>query len=489
MAALARIDPTIPAFGWQPRRHQRKAWEYLQEGGKHAELIWHRRAGKDELALQFTATAMMNKPANYWHMLPLATQVRKAIWTAVNPHTGRKRIDEAFPKWMRRNTREQEMQIEFNNGSTWQALGSDNFQGAIGSSPAGIVYSEWAQSDPASRGYLRPILLENNGWQLFITTPRGSNHAKRTFEAAKKEPGAFAQLLTVDDTGLFDQAQLDAELRAYIADYGQDFGRALFEQEYYCSFTAAIIGSYYGAEISRAEREGRVGKVPFDPRYPVFTAWDLGHSDDTVIWFYQVIGGRVRIIDYYAAAGHGIAHYAGQLVGREVELTISTHRVAAEYGEEIPEAAHRKAYVYGRHNLPHDAQHRRIEAAGKSIQDQLAAVVGHATINIVPNESLETGIQAVRAMLPVTSFDRDRCDDGIEAIRQYQREWDEQRKAFMNRPLHNWCSHPADGLRYLALSWRHDAQLPPPPRKGIKPFTEEWLMHGSQDDAPEPRWK
>ncbi len=485
---IAAVAPQIPAHGWRPRRHQRRAWKYLQDGGQHAELIWHRRAGKDDVALHHTATRVLLRPGNYWHMLPLATQVRKAIWTAVNPHSGRKRIDEAFPHWMRRTTREQEMQIEFINGATWQALGSDNFQGSIGSSPCGIVYSEWAQSDPSSRGYLRPILLENNGWQLFITTPRGSNHAKRTYEAAKRDPRAFAELLTVEDTGLFTGEQLERELQAYIDDHGPDFGRGLFEQEYMCSFTAAIIGAYYGADLQRMEREGRICDVRHDPRYPVFTAWDLGYNDDTSIWFYQVIGGRVRVIDYYYASGQGVAHYAGQLIGREVELTISSHRVTAEYGPELPEAAHRKAYVYGRHNLPHDAEQRRVEAAGKSIRDQLAAVVEHRTINIVPNESLETGIQAVRAMLPVVSMDADRCEDGIEALRQYQREWDEERKVFAARPLHNWCSHPADAFRYLALSWRVDAALPPPPKVGIKPFTEEWLLSGTPEPR-KPRWK
>lgn len=486
MAAV--VEPLIPAYGWRPRRHQRRAWKYLQSGGKHAELIWHRRAGKDDVALHHTAIQLLERPGNYWHMLPLATQVRKAIWTAVNPHTGRKRIDEAFPKWIRRTTREQEMQIEFLNGSTWQALGSDNYQGSIGSSPCGIVYSEWAQSDPSSRGYLRPILLENNGWQLFITTPRGANHAKRTFDSAKRDPTAFAQLLTVQDTQLFTPEQLKRERQAYIDDYGLDFGNALFEQEYFCSFTAAIIGSYYGAEIGRMEREGRITDVRHDPRYPVFTAWDIGFSDDTAIWFYQVIDGRVRIIDYYYASGQGVAHFAGQLIGREVELSINTHKVTATLGSEIPEAAHRKAYVYGRHNLPHDARHRRIEAAGKSIEDQLAAVVEHRTINIVPNEAFETGIQAVRAVLPVVSIDHDSCADGIEALRQYQREWDEERKCFENRPLHNWCSHPADAFRYLALSWRQDAKLPPPPKRGITPFTEEWLLAGTPE-KPTPRWK
>jgi phage terminase large subunit len=431
----------LPANDWQPRAHQWDAWEYLDGGGRHAELVWHRRAGKDDVALHFTATRALLRRANYWHMLPLANQVRRAIWTAVNPHTGRRRIDEVFPRELRRATRDNEMQIEFVNGSTWQALGSDNFESAIGASPAGIVFSEWAQADPRARGYLRPILAENQGWQIYITTPRGNNHAKRTFEAAQRDPDAFAQILTAEDTGIFSTATLEKELKAYIDDYGEDFGRALFEQEYFCSFSAAVLGAYYGAEIARMEREGRIGIVPHDPAYPVFTAWDLGHTDDTAIWFFQVIGERVRIIDFYFRSGVGIAHYASQVLGREVELHISSHRVFAEFGDDIPGLERRRAYRYAKHYLPHDAKQRRIESAGKSSRDQLAAVVGAASIGDVPRETVQTGIQAVRAMLPATEIDAELCADGIEAARQYQREWDEERKAFKNHPLHNWTSH------------------------------------------------
>jgi phage terminase large subunit len=478
----------IPAHGWTPRPHQYNAWEYLQRGGKHAELIWHRRAGKDEVTLQHTAVSALQRQGNYWHMLPLASQVRKAIWTAVNPHTGRKRIDEVFPHSIRKNTRETEMQIELVNGSTWQALGSDNYQGAIGSSPVGIVYSEWAQSDPASRGYLRPILAENNGWQLYITTPRGANHAKRTFDSASRDPNAFAEILTAEQTGVFSPETLAAERQAYIDDHGEDFGIALFEQEYFCSFSAAVIGSYYGAQISKMERDGRIGVVPHDPLLPVYTAWDLGYTDDTAIWWYQVKGGKLRIIDYYFASGVGVAHYAAQIIGREVELTISQHRVAAELGADIPEIAHRKAYRYAKHYLPHDARNKTLGAAGKSIQDQIAAVLTIQATEIVEKESVELGIQAVRAMLPHADIDRERCVDGIEAVRQYQREWDDERKVFANRPLHNWCSHPADALRTLAMAWQAEKAVEPPKRDVIVPFTGKWLEF-QEKEKPKVRYR
>ena len=449
----------------------------------------HRRWGKDDIALHNTCVKALKRPANYWHMLPKANQARKAIWTAVNPHTGRRRIDEAFPREIRSATREHEMQIELINGSTWQVLGSDNFQGSIGSSPAGIVFSEWAQADPSARGFLRPILAENNGWWMFITTPRGNNHAKRTFEAARKDPDAYAELASADLTGVFTEAQLAEELREYIATYGEDLGIAMYEQEYMCSFNAAVPGAYYGAEIAKMERDGRIGVYPHHPGYPVYTAWDLGFSDDTAIWFFQVIGERVRIIDYYYASGVGIAHYAGQLIGREVELTISTHRVAAEKGAEIPSAAHRKAYRYQLHYLPPDAKARRVESSGKSMQDQLGAVVGIGSTRVLRQESLETGIQAVRAMLPNTDIDHERCEEGIEAVRQYRRKWDEDRQTFSKLPEHDWTSHPADALRYLAMAWQQERKPPEARRKVIKPFTREWLEYDEENDRPKVRYR
>jgi hypothetical protein len=189
----------------------------MQNGGKHCEIVWHRRSGKDELGLHWTAVAAFKRVAQYWYMLPEYSQARKAIWDAINPHTGKKRIDEAFPLELRTTTRNDEMKIIFKNGSSFQAVGSDDPSKLVGSPPAGIVYSEWALSNPATRAYLRPILMENGGWQIFNTTPRGRNHAYTTLEAAKKNPEAFAQVLDATETGVFTRGQLEAELQNYIA--------------------------------------------------------------------------------------------------------------------------------------------------------------------------------------------------------------------------------------------------------------------------------
>src|ERR1700748_3432508 len=176
----------LPHSGWQPRAHQRELWAFLENGGLRASEIWHRRSGKDDVCLHWAAIAAHQRVATYWHMLPEFGQGRKAIWTAVNPNTGRRRIDEAFPHELRANTNEQEMFIRFKCGSTWQVVGSDRFDAAVGSPPAGITFSEWALSNPAAWAYLAPILVENGGWAIFITTSRGRNHAKTMHDMARE---------------------------------------------------------------------------------------------------------------------------------------------------------------------------------------------------------------------------------------------------------------------------------------------------------------
>lgn len=447
----------LPSGGWKPRPYQIQAWNYwVRDGGRHLELVWHRRSGKDEIVLHGTCIKAHERVANYWHMLPLANQVRKAIWEAVNPKTGMRRIDEAFPKELRESTRDNDMLIKFKCGSTWQALGSDNFQSAIGSNPAGIVYSEWAQANPSARGYLRPILTENNGWQAYITTPRGKNHAYSTFKGAQKDGKSFAQLLTVADTHILTPEQLEEELQEYINTYGDDAGKALYEQEYFCSFDAAILGAYYGAEFARTDKEQRITSVPYDDVVPVHTAWDLGFDDDTAIWFYQVIRGEVHVIDYYYASGKTIEHYAEVLTS--------------------------KPYKYGNHWLPHDARAKTLASGGKSIIEQLAKLVGLGSMKIAYNLSVEDGIQAARVMFRRTWFDIGNCEDGIEALRQYQREWDDDKKMFKDKPLHNWTSHAADAFRYLAVVWKHEA-------KESKPEQGKTLqVHGHENMSLNELW-
>jgi phage terminase large subunit len=412
-------------------------WSYLERGGKHAEALWHRRAGKDEMFLHWGCVAAHQRPATYWHMLPMASQARKAIWDAINPHSGKRRIDEAFPIELRETTRENEMLIKLKVGSTWQVVGSDNFNSLVGSPPAGVVASEWALANPAARAYIRPILAENNGWQAYITTPRGKNHAFQTFTAAQADPKAFAQKLTVYDTGALTPEAINSERKAYQDDYGLDAGDALFRQEYLCDWDAAILGAFYGQEMRRALDNGRICDVAHDTSLPVHTAWDLGWSDDTAIWFFQVHRGEIRLIDCYAVSGADIATIANEL--------------------------HAKPYRYGDHWLPHDAAPKTLASGGRSIVEQLwtHGIKGR----IVPSLSVQDGIQAARMIFERCYFDMTACESGIEALRGYHREYDEQRRMFKDKPAHTWHSHMADAFRYMAVAWREMV----PDAKDVKP--------------------
>lgn len=390
--------------------------------------VWHRRFGKDDVALNISAKEAFRRIGEYWHMLPEAEQSRKAIWEAVNPHTGLRRIDQAFPMAIRENFRESDMMIRFKNGSLWRVVGSDNFNSLVGTPPVGIVFSEYALANPAAWDILRPILLENGGWAIFISTPRGDNHLKQIYDYAKSvgvEGGWYAQKLSVDDTGLFTPEQLANELAEMQDRHGPEDGQALFDQEYRCSFVAPLIGSYYARLVETAEKNGRIGPVPVLNDYPVHSAWDLGVSDSTAIWCFQVTPDHIRVVDYYEATGQGMEHYIAWLDARGYR---------------------------GFDLLPHDARQRMPIGNPPRTRVEIMIEEGRKP-RVVPLHFVADGISAVRKTLPACRFDAVKTAAGLRAVRNYRRQWNEQRKTFADAPLHDWASHGADAFRTLAMGW------------------------------------
>jgi len=433
-------EVVLPANDWRPRPKQMGAWGALEGGTKRLALAWHRRFGKDEISLHWAAVAAMQRVGSYWHMLPMANQARKAIWSAVNPKTGRRRIDDAFPAEIREKTLENEMFIRFKNGSTWQVVGSDNFDALVGSPPVGIVFSEYALADPQSWAILRPILVENGGWAIFISTTRGPNHFHKLVEFAKNDPSWYGETLTVEDTGAIPMEAIEQERKELVAERGEQEADAIIAQEYYCDANAAIPGAYYGALMSRARKEGRIGSFPWLPDLPVGTAWDLGHSDSTVVWFYQQPpGGRVRLIDVLEGSGVGIDWYARKLKER--------------------------AYTYARHTWPHDGGHGNIrDTEGETLLTTATKLLGLEPEVLANDMSVSHGISAVRTLLPLCEFNDQpipfsdetremaaaRMSRAVDALCQYRRVWNDKLQRFSDAPLHDWASHTADSLRYLA---------------------------------------
>ena len=426
------------------------AWEYLENGGRHAELVWHRRSGKDEVALHRTACAAFERVAGYWHMLPEYSQARKAIWDAVNPHTGKRRIDEAFPPELRKSTRAQEMQIEFLNGSTWQVVGSDRFDSLVGSAPAGIVYSEWALANPNARAYLRPIVNENNGWQIFITTPRGRNHALTTLNAAKKDPRAFAQVLDATETGVFTGPGLELELASYIAEFGEDYGRSKFEQEYLCSFDAANLGAILARQIGIAEKVGRIRPdVELDPLgQPIEISADIGRRDSATWWFWQPAVGGYRVFDYDGGWGIDAEEWCDRLKKKLEQYEL--------LGKKNP---------LGKIWLPHDARAKTF-AAKRSTVEIFAEAFGADRVAITPNSRISDRVNAARVLIPRIEFNSTKCEKGLDGIRSWSYEYNEEAKIFSSDPLHDWASHDGDGFSYGCLIM----QLASPPKPAEQPM-------------------
>lgn len=406
---------------WIPRGYQRKAWSALEGGVKRALLCWARRHGKDDVCLHWTATQAMQRVGTYWHMLPEYAQCRKAIWEAVNPHSGKRRIDEAFPKEIRETTRDNEMFIRFKNGSTWQLVGSDSYNSLVGSPPVGVTASEWALADPAAWSYLRPILKENGGWAIFISTPRGNNHFKRMFDAYRDDPDWFVQRLTASETGLFTAEDLEHELHDYQSELGPEDGRLMFEQEYLCSWDSALVGSYYASLVAQARSDNRITRVPYEPGYLVHTAWDLGRRDTTPIWMFQVVGREVRVIDYIANSGVPLDWYVSEL--------------------------NKRGYSWGNDYCPHDIEVTDLTAdtSRKAVLEALGR-----NVEVVPKSPKYDQINAVRHVLPRCSFDAERTEKGVDGLANYRREWDDKRKTFHDMPVHDWASHPSDAFACLA---------------------------------------
>jgi phage terminase large subunit len=206
------------------------------------------------------------------------------------------------------------------------------------------------------------------------------------------------------------------------------------------AFLIHVEGAYYTVEMREANAEGRIGSAPYDRSVGVVTAWDLGVGDSTAIWFAQMVGPEVRLIDYYESSGVGLDHYVAIL--------------------------NSKGYNYTDHILPHDVRVREL-GTGKSRLETLDNL-GVRPITIAAQLNVDDGIQAVRSLLGRAWFDEEKCERGIDCLRQYRRDYDENNKSFKARPLHDWSSHGADAMRYLAIGYRPMSQWGESIRRNIK---------------------
>jgi phage terminase large subunit len=421
------INIELP-YRWKPRSYQRRAVEAFNDGVRRLALVYHRRAGKDEIAMRMTVNAAHERIGSYYHCAPTITQGKRIIWNAINPRTNKRRLYDALPELLIEKENGTDLRVKMTCGSQWYVTGSDNYNSLVGESGLGYVFSEWALADPRAWAFTQPIIEENGGYAFFVYTPRGKNHGYSTLQALRQDPDAFTEILTVDDTGVFKQDQLDRILTSLKIEYGDQYGQALFEQEYYCSFDAAVMGTVYGEFIARAEREGRLVACVslYDPFLPVHTAWDLGFGDSTSIWFFQETGGEIRLIDFHENHGQAPAYYT----------------------DFLKKKARERFFIYGDHFLPHDAANKLLAAGGKSIYEQFAAEGVHC--KILPSTSNANYIAATRSIFGKFWFDLGRVEEGLNRLRDYKYKYNEKTKVFSSEPDHNYASHAADAFKLIA---------------------------------------
>ena len=406
------VIPYRPRKAFMPFHNRTQRW---------ACLVAHRRAGKTVAAVNDiirAAVTYQGQRGLFGYVAPYRSQAKAVAWQYF--------LEFAAPVTESKN--EQELTITLFNGSQIRLFGADNADAMRGLGFDGLYLDEYGDFRPSVFGnVLRPSLSDKTGWCVFGGTPKGRNQFWDIYETATRLPSEWFLLrLPASSSGILPATEL-AAARAQLAE-------DQYLQEYETSFQAAILGAFFGKEMREAEQQGRICQVPYDPNLPVYSSWDLGYRDDTAIWFYQIGRGEIRVIDFHAVSGADIY--------------------------DIAETVTQKPYRYAKHYLPHDARAKSLQT-GKSIIEQLATHLDVAKLAVVPDIGVQSGIQAVRMILPRVWFDGEKCREGIEALRQYQREYDEDKKAYRQSPRHDWTSHPSDAFRMLAVSYAEQADKTP----------------------------
>jgi phage terminase large subunit len=373
-------------------------------------LVAHRRAGKTVACVMdlIDAAIFCTKPEpRFAYVAPYYAQAKDVAWSYVKS---------AASQLPGATLNESELRVDFPNGGRVRLYGADNYDRMRGIYLDGIVLDEYADMDPrAWPEVLRPALSDRKGWASFIGTPKGRNAFHDVFRHSESDPDWFSLMLRASETGLLSEDEL--------ADAKRSMSPEQYAQEYECSFEAAIVGAFYGAQMADLQSLGQITGVAQQPGIPVQTAWDLGVRDSTAIWCFQTVGSEIHVIDHIEDHGKPLAFYHAELESRGYD---------------------------GASWLPHDANAREL-GTGRTRIETLRNM--GRDCRIVPSHKVMDGITAVRQILPNCWFDESRTSYGRECLINYRSEFDDKNRTFRATPLHNWASHSADAFRYLAMAW------------------------------------
>lgn len=401
-----------------PRPFQRPLLKALLNEKKLRLLaIWPRRAGKDMAAFYGMIVCALERVGMYIYLLPTAAQARKVLFDGVmNDGTP---ILDLIPKEAVASKHIQDMKIKLKNGSVIIFSGSDNYDRLMGINAHGIVFSEYALQDARASQFMRPILTATQGWALYISTPRGSNHLWSMYNVASTSPEWFCSYLTVEDTQHISVNDIKREIAM------GDMSEELAQQEYWCSWIG-MEGSYYSRYLDNLRLKTQITDVPWEPSHPVYTACDIGVADNTSIIWFQVIGQTVRIIDCYEKNREGIEHYINLILN--------------------------KPYTYGKHFAPHDMKQMEF---GSGMTRWAKAYDLGIQFTVVDNIPIIDGIEIVRSTLPRCWFNEETTRPLLKALENYRQAKDIKHNRFKGHPVHDNWSHYSDAFRYLCIGLKH----------------------------------
>ena len=372
-------------------------------------VVAHRRCGKTVATvfdLLTHALAFRGQSGRFAYIAPFREQAKTIAWDYLKRYAGP----------LRPKISESDLSIDLpGNGARVRLFGADNYDALRGMYLDGVILDEYGDMRPQVWGeVVRPLLSDRLGWATFIGTPKGKNHFWEIYRQAGAETDWLCMTIKASESGLV--------LPAELADARRTMTPEQYAQEYECAFDVPALGAIYREEMSAAQQAGRITVVPHDPALPVHTAWDLGVGDATSIWFVQLAGSQVRVIDYYEATGQGIPHYAQTLKA--------------------------KPYSYGTHLAPHDIGVRELGTGRTRLETAQSLGI---TFRVLPRIGLEDGINATRVAFGRLWFDERACQQGLECLRNYRREMNQRLGELKPEPVHDWASHGADAMRYLCV--------------------------------------
>ena len=405
--------PEVITVDYEPRTHFQ---EFHERSERWSSLVVHRRGGKTVACINeliTRATYTQKKNARYAYLAPFYRQAKDVAWVYLKQFAG---------ALIKGKAKESELRIELFNGAWITLYGADNPDALRGLYLDGVILDEYGDCRPSLWGQvILPTLVDRKGWAVFIGTPKGKNHFYDVHQRAKIEENWYSMTLPVSESGIISPGEL-AEMRAQMSEDS-------YRQEMECDFDAAVQGTFYASMIQALEQAGQISPdaAAHDLRQEVCVSADLGYSDSTAFWFWQVRADGYAIIDHYEAQGKKLPHYLDMLDD--------------------------KPYKYDKIYLPHDAKVETLSTSRSTVEQVIDHYKGTETsVELQPKLAVQHGIDAVRLLLPSCYFNQARCFSGIEALRAYRRKYDEVKKCYADKPFHDWSSDSADAFRGFAMA-------------------------------------